>query len=121
MSWAWDQSAGTLSHNGQVVARGYAGHGDGKNNPLKEAAPGIGPVPHGRWFIGPPHDSPNTGPYTMDLTPAPGTDAHGRSLFRIHGESIADPGNASHGCIIVSRQAREMLWKSGAREIEVVA
>jgi hypothetical protein len=34
--WTWDQSAGTLSRAGKIVARGYSGKGKGKNNPEME-------------------------------------------------------------------------------------
>ena len=36
--FTWDQSAGTLSRAGKIIARGYAGNGRGKNNPAMQAA-----------------------------------------------------------------------------------
>lgn len=120
MTWVWDQSAGTMSRNGKVEGRGYAGHEWGKNNPDAEAVKGIGPVPCGIWAIGTPHDSPNTGRYTMNLDPRTVPDDHGRSAFRIHGDSTAHPGEASHGCIILPRAVREEIWASGDRTLEVV-
>lgn len=119
MAWTWDQSAGTISREG-FTAQGYAGHEWGKNNPAAEAAPGIGPVPVGNWAIGTPHDSPTTGKFTMNLTPEAGTDTLGRSAFRIHGDSIDHPGEASHGCIILPRPVREQIWNSGDRDLVVV-
>ena len=118
--WIWDQSAGTMSRNGKVVATGYAGHDYGKNNPKAQDVKGIGPVPRGRWSIGAPRTSPNTGPYTMSLTPMQGTDPLGRSAFRIHGDSISAPGTASHGCIILPRAVRQAIWNSGDHILEVV-
>ena len=118
--WIWYQSAGTLSKDGKVVGRGYAGHDYGKNNPDAQAVPGIGPVPKGMWSIGAPRTSESTGPYTMNLTPMRGTDPLGRSLFRIHGDSVRNPGTASHGCVILPRAVREMIWNSGDHIIEVV-
>lgn len=123
--WTWDQSAGTLSRGGKVVARGYAGSGRGKNNPALQGVRGIGPVPRGRWLIGRPYNSGATGPYTLVITAQDGVldDVHGptgRGAFRIHGDSIARPGTASRGCIILPRTTREMIWKSGDRELEVV-
>ena len=29
--WTWDQSAGELRRNGEVIAKGYSGKGKGKN------------------------------------------------------------------------------------------
>ena len=62
----------------------------------------------------------STGPFTLVLAPAPGTETHGRSAFRIHGDSIRLPGTASHGCIILPRPVREAIWASGDRDLEVV-
>ncbi len=126
--WKWDQSAGVLTRNGESVTggNGYSGAGRGKNNPAMQAARGVGPVPRGIWVIGAPYQSKNTGPFTMPLTARdekPKDDIHqptGRSAFRIHGDSIKNPGTASHGCIILPRFVREKIWKSGDREIEVV-
>lgn len=33
MTWIYSQSTGILKHNGQFVAKGYAGKGIGKNDP----------------------------------------------------------------------------------------
>lgn len=118
--WIYDQSSGKLSHNGEPVATGYAGHAWGKNNPNADAAPGIGPIPRGLWRLVSVANSKNTGPFTITLEPAPGTDTHGRSQFRCHGDSIAHPGEASHGCIILPRPIRERIWASNDRTLEVV-
>jgi len=118
--WIWDQSAGTLHRNGLIVSRGYAGAGRGKNNPALQGVPSIGPIPRGSWIIGAPYNSANTGPYTLVLSPAPGTDTLGRSAFRIHGDSIKSPGTASRGCIILPRAIRETIWKSGDRDLKVI-
>lgn len=118
--WRWDQSSGELSRAGAFVSKGYAGAGRGKNNPALQAAKGVGPIPRGRWRMTGVKDSPNTGPFTIVLEPEPGTDTLGRSAFRVHGDSIANPGTASHGCIILTRAARERMWASGDRLIEVV-
>jgi hypothetical protein len=52
--------------------------------------------------------------------PDRGTETFGRSEFRIHGDSIAHPGMASHGCIILPRAVRDAIWRSGDRALEVV-
>ena len=117
--WTWDQSAGLLSRAGKSW-RGYSGATNGKNNPSMQAAKGVGPIPRGRWTITGRKDSPNTGPCTLVLAPDAGTETCGRGDFRIHGDSIANPGTASHGCIILPRPVRDAIWASGDRELEVV-
>lgn len=119
MAWKWDQSAGELSHNGKVIARGYSGKGDCKNDPADEAVVGRGPIPRGTWSIGKPWTSPRTGPYVMSLTPV-GHTARGRSAFQIHGDSVRSPGTASSGCIIVGPAVRRQIWASGDHVLEVV-
>jgi len=118
--WTWDQSAGLLTRAGKSW-RGYSGAGHGKNNPAMEAAVGVGPIPQGRWTIEGRDDSPNTGPCTLTLKPDLGTDTFGRSEFRIHGDNIAHPGTASHGCIILPRAVRDAIWASGDRALSVIA
>lgn len=118
--WTWDQSSGVMTRAGKSFA-GYAGNGRGKNNPAMQAAKGIGPIPAGKWrMVEQPYNSPNTGPYTIKLQPELGTNAFGRSEFRIHGDSIKSPGTASHGCIILPRAVREAIWGSGDRELLVL-
>lgn len=118
--WTWDQSAGLLTRAGKSW-RGYSGAARGKNNPAMQAAMGIGPIPRGRWTITGCRNSPNTGPRTLILMPDAGTETFGRSEFRIHGDSIARPGTASHGCIILPRAVRDAIWASGDRALEVIA
>lgn len=117
--WTWDQSAGELSRAGKTW-RGYSGRGRGKNNPLMQAARGVGPIPAGRWTMTGWKNSTNTGPFTIVLAPAAGTETFDRSEFRIHGDNIARPGEASHGCIILQLALRKMIWASGDRALEVV-
>ena len=118
--WIWDQSAGLLKRDG-TSWRGYSGAARGLNNPALQGARGIGPIPQGRWTIVTRRDSANTGPCTLVLEPEPETETFGRSEFRIHGDSIAHPGTASHGCIILPRLVRDTIWRSGDRVIDVVA
>jgi hypothetical protein len=123
--WTWDQSAGELRRDGAFVGKGYSGNGRGKNNPSLQAAKGVGPIPRGKWKLTSVYDSKNTGPYTVVVQAQDGTvdDVHqptGRSAFRIHGDSVKNPGTASHGCIILPRILRERMWKSGDHLLEVV-
>jgi hypothetical protein len=116
MGWSWDQSEGALYFDGRWVARGYSGRGEGRNNPAMEAVRGVGPIPAGRWRIGPPRTSTRTGPHIMDLTPI-GHDAHGRSAFQIHGDNAT--GDASSGCIVLPRAYRERISGGASRVLEV--
>lgn len=124
--WRWDQSAGELTQNGTFVSKGYSGKGRGKNNPALEGMVGMGPIPAGKWKIVRLYDSESVGPYALELhavDATPGNDTHdrtGRGAFRIHGDSVKHPGDASNGCIILPRNVREKIWKSGDRDLEVV-
>lgn len=124
--WTWDQSAGTLSHNGKPVGRGYSGKGRGVNSPAMQGMAGIGPIPAGKWRIVRKYDSANVGPYALELhavDATPGDDTHdgtGRGAFRIHGDSARSDRSASRGCIILPRAVRVAIWTSGDRDLEVV-
>lgn len=118
----WDQSAGTMSRDGELIGRGYSGNGRGVNNPAMQAAAGIGPIPCGLWELTElRRTGASTGPFTIVLDPAPGTDTLGRSAFRIHGDNARLDRSASHGCIILPRAVREAIWRSGDRQLAVVA
>lgn len=127
MTWQYQQSTGRLTKDGKLIAIGYSGHGAGKNNPALEHVRATGPIPRGRWkIVGPPYNSPNVGPYTLKLFSVDSKiddvhEATGRSAFRIHGDSISNPGTASNGCIILARTIRSMIWNSGDRDLVVVA
>lgn len=98
---------------------GYSGHGVHKNCPEDECIRHLGPIPRGKYRIGPRRDDPGgLGPVVMNLDPLPGTNTFGRSLFRIHGDNKEH--NASHGCIILPRAIREMIAESGEHELLVV-
>lgn len=119
-NYIWDQSAGRMTLNGKLIGNGYAGRGDGKNNPAMQDAVAVGPIPRGLWRMTAVKDSPNTGPFSIVLEPEPGTDARGRSAFRVHGDSVRLPGTASHGCITLPRAIRQQMWAGPVRVIEVV-
>lgn len=106
-----------------MLAVGYSGHGPGLNNPTAQAAPDVGPIPRGLWSIGAPRDTPEHGPFVLPLIPHSATDCCGRSGFLIHGDEVEHPGEhlASHGCIVLPREAREQIWQSGDHVIEVTA
>lgn len=119
MSWRWEQSTGHLYQNDQYLASGYSGFPPHVNKPDDEAVKGLGPIPKGRYHIGAPYDSPNVGPFALPLEAYPETVTFGRGDFRIHGDSRITPGSASHGCIILPRQVREVIAASSDKVLEV--
>ena len=122
LAWTYAQKTGELQQDGKHVATGYSGGGDGKNNPVMEDVAGVGPIPQGEWNIsGPPVNTAEHGPYVLSLKPAAETETFGRSAFLMHGDSVKAPGTASQGCVIMPRAVREQVWKSGDRDLKVVA
>jgi hypothetical protein len=119
MGWQYSQSLRQLRHNGKVVGLGYSGHGEGKNNPKRESERGVGPIPRGKWHIGPVSAHHGKGPVVMELTPVHHT-AHGRTHFLIHGDSKEHPGTASEGCIILGPTLRALIRDSKDHDLEVV-
>ncbi len=120
--WTYEQRSGRLFHEGkELIGKGYAGMGEGKNNPEMQSVHNIGPLPRGIYWINPPMDTEQHGPFVLWLTPEPTNEMYGRSDFGIHGDSKAHPGQASQGCIVLSRDVREQIWNSGDRKLEVVS
>jgi hypothetical protein len=120
--WRYTQSTGRLDDpHGTPVATGYAGYGVGKNNPAMQDVPNTGPLPCGRYTIGPPRDTKAHGPYVLPLTPDPTTQMYGRAGFLVHGDSIIAPGTASFGCMIFNRAVRILLGTSADHRLQVVA
>ena len=119
--WIWDQSAGTLYRpDGSECAIGYSGFGAGKNKPSMQAVKGIGPIPQGTWVITGVYNSKRVGPFALILEPHDKNRTFGRSAFRIHGDSVKNPGTASHGCIILARKIREEIYNSGDKLLKVI-
>lgn len=124
-------TSGEWFHNGKLITKGYAGTddgdgvtepGEGRNDPSMERVRNVGPLPRGGYGIGVPYDSTH-GSITMRLYPKPGTNTYGRGGFLIHAD-MKDPklrGRASHGCIVLPREAREYIANSQDHDLEVVA
>jgi RHS repeat-associated protein len=117
---------------------GYAGHGQGLNNPANEGVEenyadpkksNAGPLPRGDYTIGPigdhtVHDQngrPVTLGNSMRLTPVPGaTDPVDRSGgYLIHGGDYVHK-NSSQGCPVENPAVRGAIGNSGIHELEVV-
>lgn len=120
MPWKYVQANGNLIFGGELVATGYSGFDQGRNNPAMQQEPNIGPIPVGTYSIGPVYDSEQHGPVVMHLFPSQETQTFGRGGFLIHGDSIQHPGSASHGCVIFPRSVRLRISQSEDREMEVV-
>lgn len=119
--WTYNSSNGLLSHNWSLVGSGYSGRGDGINNPAMADVPNFGPIPAGQYTMSPFFDDPGgKGPCVTRLTPAPGTNTHGRSGFMIHGDNSEHDRTASEGCIILGRTMRQQIRNSGDDQLEVV-
>jgi hypothetical protein len=120
--WTYQQSTGRLSHDGTFVAFGYSGDAAHRDNPDADHLSNRGPIPRGRYAIGPVIRIASKGPVVIDLEPTleQRPRMHGRGGFLIHGDSIARPGTASQGCIILGRRVREGIVASLDRDLEVV-
>lgn len=119
MAWRYEQSTGRLTHNGQLVATGYSGHGAGLNAPNMQNAMNLGPIPRGSYTIGPKHNVPgNQG--IMRLTPKTGTQMFNRSGFLIHGDNAAAHHTASDGCVILPPNIRTQIDNSTDKDLDVV-
>lgn len=117
--WVYRSGSGDLYQNSTRIATGYAGAPGAINDPRKQNVKNVGPLPCGLYTIEPPHDSKDTGPYTLFLKPDAYNEMFGRRDFAVHGDT-SPPGNASHGCVIQSRSVRERIWKSGDRTFIVI-
>lgn len=101
------------------MGRGYSGSGRYKDDPDSVAVHHLGPLPPGAYQIGVPYEHQELGPLTFDLTPKAG-ELHGRSEFRIHGDSKTHPGEASHGCIVLDHDLREEIRADFTGDVLIV-
>ncbi|WP_226571632.1 tlde1 domain-containing protein [Mangrovibacter yixingensis] len=119
--WEYDINSHTIKHNGKpITSHAYAGAPGFKNDASKISVSNKGPLPVGTYTIGAPYHNRHTGLYTLNLTPAAGNVMYGRNLFRIHGDSVSHPGEASDGCIITDLSVRQQIWNSQDHVIKVV-
>lgn len=120
----YSQSTGTwTTEAGAFVARGWAGHGEGKNNPAMQHVKSTGPLPQGLYRVGPWEDQhPGLGPIVARLIQVEG-ETYGRDAFYIHGPS-SDPsryGEESKGCIVVPRRQRIAIQALNPEYVRVTA
>jgi len=112
------QKTGVLTLDGKEIGKGYAGRGEGLNNPAKEGTRNVGPVPAGAWVLSKPRTY-KTMPNCFDLTPS-GHKALDRTEFLIHGDNKKMNQTASEGCIILEPDIRKKIADSGVTKLRVV-
>lgn len=124
--YTYSQGAHTMEKDGALVSTtGHSGNGAGRDNPNMQNVPDVGPLPRGRYKIGPwvmglrrgPLSS--LGPVTASLTPVPDANGStswmcGRFGFFIHGPEL------SEGCPVQLLSIREAMARSGDDDFEVV-
>jgi len=130
MNLNYDQVTGRITdENGELIATGWAGHGEGKNSPAHQMDHDLGPLPQGVYEIGPWGDwstqpyPKHLGPLIASLTQVEG-ETYGRSGFFIHGPGGADSLESSKGCIEVPRIQREhvaMVTREPGNKLTVAA
>lgn len=118
--WSYSIRSRKLLENGKEIGTGYSGLNDFANDPTKVKEKGRGPIPPGKYRVGPAYKHDHLGPITMNLDPLPGTDTFGRSHFRIHGDnSTPAPFDGSWGCIVLPKMVRERMIFANDRTLEV--
>ena len=122
--WIYQQSMGYLiTPDGlRLEPVGYAGHGDGLNNPGMQNMKDVGPLPQGFYTVGDAIDDPQVGEYALPLIPDAENEMFGRADFFCHGDDIRNPGKhtASDGCMVQARQNREQLGSSADKRLQVI-
>jgi hypothetical protein len=122
VSWTYEQLSGRLfAPDGSLVGIGYSGAGQWKNRPGAQEMKDKGPIPTGQYIIHEPIDSMTHGPRALPLSPHKDNQMFGRGSFLIHGDSVVEPGTASEGCIIQSRDVREKIAASNDHDLLVIS
>ena len=123
LTLTYSQSDGTLTnYEVNVIANGWAGHGQAKNNPFMENERSLGPLPKGLYRVGEWQTHPRLGPLAAPLEQIEG-ETFGRSDFWVHGPSRNPDkyGQESNGCIVISKPQREIVHNMNPDFIQVVA
>lgn len=105
----YEQATGAFGvFNGSYVyplGSGYAGKGASRNVPNDDHRRGLGPLPRGKYSVAVAKHDRFAAP-AIRLEQIEGT-AYGRSGFWVHGDNKA--GDASSGCIILTKPVRMMM------------
>jgi hypothetical protein len=128
--WFYIQASGQLFWQHppvipELIGTGYSGAGTAKNDPDSQCVQDLGPIPRGDYTIGAIGDYGPTGTElkrALPLTPDQANDmcTPARTNFLIHGDSLAHPGWASAGCIIIDKTVRERIGVSGDTMLRVL-
>ena len=124
MSFEYQQSTGILTHDGEEMATGYAGCGEGLNNPAMQDVHKVGPLPQGLYTILPPCTDPKVGIIAMRLIPDPANEMYGRADFFCHGDNEAMNHTASEGCMVMPHNTRVAIGTAvvdGDDQLTVIA
>lgn len=106
--------------NRTYVGKGYSGAIGHQNKPQSQSLIARGPIPCGLWKVGAAFKHQRLGPVSIPLWPKAGTETFKRSAFFIHGDNKRADGTASTGCIILNRQVRDFVNRSGVSDLEVI-
>lgn len=97
---------------------GYSGMGKSRNRPGDTHLVGRGPIPVGKYYLELVRRS-GLAPPVFHLVASRGNQMFGRSGFLIHGDNPTH--DASRGCIILWRSAREAIAEFAPKVLEVCA
>ena len=113
-------SSGTFRFADGTTVTGYSGVNNSKsgnasdmygqyyyNNTENSNVKNKGAIPCGAYYITGYRNDSRLGQYTIVLSQDSANDTYGRDGFRIHGDNSNN--NASHGCIILGRDARAKI------------
>ena len=113
-------SSGIFQFPDGSTAQGYSGVNNSKSDDAKDmygqyyhnsvegsSVQAHGTIPCGTYYITGYDNS--ISPYTLTLNPDISTNTYGRVGFKIHGDNSSH--NASRGCIILGKEAREKIVK----------
>lgn len=104
--FTYSQTTGVLTHNGYAVSKGYAGRGEGLNNPAMQNVPKIGPLPQGKYTIMKAGTDAKVGKVAMRLIPDPANEMYDRADFFIHAPHANDQKDSSEGCMVFDHDTR---------------
>lgn len=102
------------------IAEGYSGQPPYVNDPDAQDRKGLGPIPRGCYRTMPAIRHTRLGPVSIELVPQAGHPMFDRSGFYIHGDNRERNRSASTGCIILGRDARELISRSTGLKLFVV-
>jgi len=105
--------------NRTVLGTGYAGAPEALNDPEKQDKKHQGPLPRGKYAIGPQQDNGDLR-QSLRLTPDPANEMYNRSGFLIHGPHDDDKRDSSTGCPVFSKDIRDKIANSGRKVLRVV-